>query len=714
MPVYNHEKYVVNAIRSIIEQDLRPLELIMIDDGSTDASVKVINDYLASQPLPEGVTVSFYTRPNKGAHHTINEGLAQARGEYLAILNSDDLYLPGRLSRCVGAARAQRARMVFTYVDPIDDDSKPLSHDHPWRSWYADVKMEELDLAPSISSLLLRYNIAISTGNLVFHRSVLDDVGYFDDFRYAHDVDFVLRFCLLEEPIILREKLYAYRIHASNTIAESTERITREYAEIVRRYLTRALEGQIKNPFAPSLKTFTYSLMARPWPDHLNRAVDQLMATEAGGLASGSTTAGKTPPATNSPVKGRAPANPKSHVTLVSHELSHTGAPVLLRDIAAALHEHGASTHVISMVGGPLADDFKAMGSTLAQGSRLANGMMRAGSYFHNMSHDPRVPSPVRRLLGIASKVSVKGGSVLRLLALSRRQHGTLLINSFASWPIALQLLRRWKGPAYWYIHETFEPGLLMRNERSHQRLHRLIQDGAVTLLFGSDATRSVWAKEGLDGHVLYWSGLSADYGKYQPAASASAPSRRVVLSVQAAGTRKGTWPLIEAFALARRQGWIPEDVELRIIGCHLPSRIPFSRDLLCRVSEPDLLGSVSLVPGLPPSALEAHYRQADVYVQSSIMECLPLALLTAMAHGLPIVSTDADGCREAIIDGVTGRLVAQRQTEDMARAIADLLTDTARAETLGKAARVRFDEKFSLEVTAPPLVKTVAPELLN
>ena len=57
MPVYNHEKYVVNAIRSIIEQDLRPLELILIDDGSTDASVKVINDYLASHPLPEGVTV---------------------------------------------------------------------------------------------------------------------------------------------------------------------------------------------------------------------------------------------------------------------------------------------------------------------------------------------------------------------------------------------------------------------------------------------------------------------------------------------------------------------------------------------------------------------------------------------------------------------------------------------------------------------------------
>lgn len=747
MPVYNHEKYVVSAIRSIIEQDLRPLELIMIDDGSTDSSIKKIDDYLASQPLPDGVSVMFHSRPNRGAHHTINEGLTRARGEYLAILNSDDVFLPGRLSRCVGVAQAQRARMVFTYVNPIDDDGQPLSHDHRWSAWYADVQMEELDIAPSLSSLLLRYNIAVSSGNLVFHRSVLSDVGYFDDFRYAHDIDYVLRFCLLEEPVILREKLYGYRVHTSNTIAESTERITREYAEIVRRYLSKALAGQATNPFAPTFKSWSYSLISRPWPQHLEMAVDQLLAAPEALLPvpcndkfpAFDTTSAHAKLAVGSLAAGHRHAQTKAHITLVSHELSYSGAPVLLRDIAMSLHDHGASTNVISLVSGPLAKDFEELGSTVTPGSRLANGLIRAGSYFHRLSLDPRVPGAARRMLDIGARVSSKGGAALRLLTLSRRRHGTLLINSFASWPIALHLLRCWKGPAYWYIHETYEPGLLMRNERSHQRLHRLIQKGAITLLFGSDVTRSVWAREGLDGKVLYWSGISAADPQKTPQTKRGtsvagiesadsqltpawpvsvietpAKARRIILSVQSTGTRKGTWPLIEAFSLGRRSGRIPDDVELRIIGCPPPSKNPFTRDLLCRVNDPDVRGAVSLVPSLPPSALDGHYKSADVYVQSSIMECLPLALLAAMAHGLPIVSTDADGCREAILDGVTGLLVAQRQVEDMACALAELLSDTTRAKALGAAARSRFEEKFSLEVTLPALIKEIAPELLG
>lgn len=714
MPVYNHDNYVVDAIRSVLEQNVRPLELIMIDDGSTDSSAKTINDYLASHAPPEGVTISFSSRENRGAHNTINEGLERAKGEYIAILNSDDLYMPGRLERCVSAAQAQRVRMVFTYVEPIDDDGKTLSHDHRWRSWYADVKMDELDIAPNLSTLLLRYNIAVSTGNLVFHRSVLDDIGYFHDFRYAHDIDFILRFCLLEEPVILREKLYRYRIHSSNTIAESNERATDEYTEIVRRYLSKAISGGAKNIFAPTFRNWPYSMAVMQWPPHLARAVDQLMAIPP---KKGNSTA-NTAESNSAPPRGLKQAHTKTHLTLVSHELSYTGAPVLLRDIAMSLHDNGASTNVISLVDGPLKHDLEGIGSPVAPGSSFASGLVKAGGYLYGLSHDPRVPAPVRRLLGLSSKFSMQAGSLIRLLTLSRHTRGTLLINSFASWPMALLLLRRWKGPAYWYIHETFEPGLLMRNESAHQRLRRLIDKGTVKFLFGSDATRRVWAQEGIDGQVLYWSGIPSSEGlPAETDASANkmhAKSRRIVLSVQSSGTRKGTRPLIESFALGRRNGWIPDDVELRIIGCHPPSRNPTSRDLLCRVNEPDLVGAVSLVPTLAPAELKQHYQQADVYVQSSIMECLPLALLTAMAHGLPIVSTDADGCREAIIDNVTGCLVAQRQIEDMARAIGDLLADQTRANTLGKAARTRFEEKFSLEVTVPPLLETIAPVLLR
>jgi glycosyltransferase involved in cell wall biosynthesis len=246
-----------------------------------------------------------------------------------------------------------------------------------------------------------------------------------------------------------------------------------------------------------------------------------------------------------------------------------------------------------------------------------------------------------------------------------------------------------------------------MRNGKHLSQLRALVDQGKVKMLFGSDATRSKWASEGYDGDVCYWSGLPAALSAPLPETDRKA-SRRMILSVQATGPRKGTQSLIEAFAYGRRVGLIPTDVELRIIGCHPPSKNSLSRDLLVRINQPDLRNSVNLVPSLSPAALEEHYIKATIYVQSSTMECLPLALLTAMAHGLPIVTTDADGCREAILDGETGRLVPPRQIVLMAEALGSLLANPTEARCLGANARTRFVERFALEATVTPLLETV------
>jgi glycosyltransferase involved in cell wall biosynthesis len=243
MPVYNHVGYVEEAIASVFAQSYRPIEFIIIDDGSSDGSPVAIEAYLAKNPPPDGVTVRFAARENRGAHTTINEGLALAEGEYLAILNSDDAYVPVRLERCVGEARRQRARLVFSHVEPMDCEGRPLPQGHPWRQWYADVLLWELDVSPSISSLLLTYNVGISTGNFVFHRSLFKQIGPFAPYRYAHDVDFLLRACLTDEPVIVREKLYRYRLHGSNTISENDDKIQDEYADIVHHYFERTLQG---------------------------------------------------------------------------------------------------------------------------------------------------------------------------------------------------------------------------------------------------------------------------------------------------------------------------------------------------------------------------------------------------------------------------------------------------------------------------------------
>jgi glycosyltransferase involved in cell wall biosynthesis len=707
MPVYNHEDYVVAAMESVFAQTHRPIEFIIIDDGSRDGSVARIEARLKTCPPPEGITVHFDTRANKGAHVSINEGLARATGDFLTILNSDDAYLPERLARCLAMAREADARLVFTYVEPVDGAGAPLGVEHPWRHWYGDVILKELDLSPSLSSLLLQYNIGVSTGNFFFHRSIFEEVGQFEDFRYAHDIDFLLRTCLVEEPTLIREALYLYRLHGANTIHENDHKISEEYEEIVYRHLRRTLAADPpRNVFAPTLDRWPHFLSTTPLLPHLARALDRLVKDDS-----------KTMPA---PVAEASFPGPDGRwATLVSHELSYTGAPVLLRDVAKALRQHGVQCNVISLRGGPLVKEFAEIGCAVATEGPLTVFLGKVGRFLESISHDGRIHGVPRKILARSAWLfSGTANRLRRWRTRSRAVQGPILINSFASWPIALDLLEQPRTTAaHWYIHETYDPRILMRNPRHYRRFQDLVASGAVSLLFGSDATRAVWASHGFDGEVRYWSGLPRAVANVpaRPATGGPAPDpvtkpRRVVLSVQTTGTRKGTWTLLEAFALGRQKGWIPRDVELRIVGCHPPSWNAFSRDLLRRAQEEDLRGAVRLVGTVEPHLLEVHYREAEVYTQTSIMECLPLALLTAMAHGLPIVSTDADGCREAIIDGRTGRLVPSRQIPKLAQAIADLLNDPAAAAALGAAARASFLETFALEATVPPLMAALFP----
>ena len=94
MPVYNHAGFVAAAISSVLQQTGVELELIVIDDASTDNSWESIAAFSDSR------LHRLRHEHNLGAHATLNEGLRQARGEWLAIINSDDLFHPARLQRC--------------------------------------------------------------------------------------------------------------------------------------------------------------------------------------------------------------------------------------------------------------------------------------------------------------------------------------------------------------------------------------------------------------------------------------------------------------------------------------------------------------------------------------------------------------------------------------------------------------------------------------
>jgi len=106
IPCYNHARYIRQCIESAIAQDYDNIELIIIDDGSSDDSVRVIEQLLPAC-RERFNNFEFRSRPNKGISATSNEALQWLSGKYFAALDSDDILMPEKISRLVPVLEAE-------------------------------------------------------------------------------------------------------------------------------------------------------------------------------------------------------------------------------------------------------------------------------------------------------------------------------------------------------------------------------------------------------------------------------------------------------------------------------------------------------------------------------------------------------------------------------------------------------------------------------
>jgi len=233
IPLYNHERYVGAAIESVLRQTVAPREIICIDDGSSDGSVGVVEALARRHPQ-----IRFWSRPNRGANQTINEGIGAAAGRWVAILNSDDLFHPARLARCVDALEAGGdAAIAATGISFIDAETRRI--ENPWYEGACAYHRETGDLGLALAHA----NFLMTTSNIVASRALFAEAGGFDDLRYAHDLDFFLRLVVLGKKVALvRERLLDYRMHGSNTIAEGQEKVRIEWAAAIA-FFARRLAG---------------------------------------------------------------------------------------------------------------------------------------------------------------------------------------------------------------------------------------------------------------------------------------------------------------------------------------------------------------------------------------------------------------------------------------------------------------------------------------
>lgn len=229
VPLYNHARYVADSVRSALAQGPILREVVVVDDGSTDGSAEVLFAACGDDPR-----LVLWSQPNRGAHAAINAGLLRATGEVLAVLNSDDVYAPGRLDRLVAALDADPAAdLAATGLRFLDGDGAPAEN-----PWYEEASAFYRSCG-DLGTALVNGNFLMTTSNLAFRRALLDRVGLFAPLRYAHDLDFMLRALAhgCRFALLLDEPLLSYRLHGANTIKEDHGAVRSEWAAAAAAYL---------------------------------------------------------------------------------------------------------------------------------------------------------------------------------------------------------------------------------------------------------------------------------------------------------------------------------------------------------------------------------------------------------------------------------------------------------------------------------------------
>lgn len=232
MPVRNAGRYLADAVASLDAQTCASMEVLAIDDGSTDGSL----EWLVARERPGFRVLS---SGGAGFAATLNFGLAEARGRYVARQDADDLSHPDRLARQAAWLDAHPdVDVLATCADYVDGHGAPVSN-----AWTAQVRREhDPVLTPSDLRAHLPRTCVITHGSVMARREVLLDAGGYDGrFAPAEDYDLWLR--LLPDHAIARlpERLYAYRLHAHQWSAAHR---TRQLENVVRAklgYLRRAV-----------------------------------------------------------------------------------------------------------------------------------------------------------------------------------------------------------------------------------------------------------------------------------------------------------------------------------------------------------------------------------------------------------------------------------------------------------------------------------------
>lgn len=186
IPVYNGEKYAKEAIESALNQTYKNIEVVVVNDGSTDSSEEIINSF--------GDKVRSFKKENGGVAEALNFAIKETKGEYISWLSHDDLYYPNKIARQVEELKVleeteRKNTIIFSHFD-ILDTFRNIKYEGPL---VFDFTKEEPNYTYNMFDIFFSSKIGGCT--LLFPKNLFDEIGYFDTrYRTIQDYHLFIQF----------------------------------------------------------------------------------------------------------------------------------------------------------------------------------------------------------------------------------------------------------------------------------------------------------------------------------------------------------------------------------------------------------------------------------------------------------------------------------------------------------------------------------------
>lgn len=256
--LYNHQGYIKQCLQSLIEQTYTNIEIIVIDDGSSDNSYAIAKEYLESQ-THNNSHFKITTRTNVGMCNTLNEIAHAAKGQYISFVGSDDYWAENKIFDQVAYLESHPdMTLVHSNSMKVDDNNTPIKM----------IDYSQKKNSGDLFEAFIYRTGGINTPSHLYRTSVYQTIGYYDPAFRFEDTDFWLRLSKQHKVGYINKTHSYYRWHGKN-LSDSRNALKFYYEELIQIYkkniddpkLKRyAIARMYKKSILKALKTFQFSI----------------------------------------------------------------------------------------------------------------------------------------------------------------------------------------------------------------------------------------------------------------------------------------------------------------------------------------------------------------------------------------------------------------------------------------------------------------------